>query len=122
MALDGRYISKEDLANLAMHIEQDVLRENVGSQDQIAVSHGGFNRIEFHVNETYRLTPIVLSKPRIEMLEGSLMLFFTGITRLSSDVAKDKVGNFSQRGKELKRIEEMVDEAISVLNSKEGGL
>src|SRR3989344_3493326 len=115
-ALNGRYVSKEDLANQAIHIEQEVLKENVGSQDQISVAHGGFNRIEFKRDNTYDVAPVVLPGAQMEQLEGSLMLFFTGISRFSSDVAKTQIENFKKREVELRRMENMVVDALSILN------
>lgn len=120
-ALNGRYVSKEDLANQAIYIEQDVLKENVGSQDQISVAHGGFNRIAFKRDNTYDVTPVVLSKPKLEKLENSLMLFFTGISRFSSDVAKTQIENFKKREAELKRMESMVADALTILNGNADG-
>lgn len=122
MALNGRHISKEELANNAIHIEQDVLKENVGSQDQVSVAHGGFNRIEFRRDNTYDVTPVVLPKSRLEMLEGSLMLFFTGISRFSSEVARAQIENLKKRELELRRMEEMVGEALSILNGGKDSL
>jgi len=115
-ALNGRYISKDELANQAIYIEQEALRENVGSQDQISVAHGGFNRIEFKRDNTYDVTPVVLPKLKLEQLERSLMLFFTGVTRFSSDVAKMQIENFKKREAELMRMESMVTDALSILN------
>jgi D-glycero-alpha-D-manno-heptose-7-phosphate kinase len=114
-ALDGKYISKEELASKAIHIEQKIIEENVGSQDQISAAFGGFNRIEFHQNDTFQVSPIVLTKPRLAELQGSLMLFFTGFSRLASDVAKSKINNFCKRQNELHRMREMVDEAVDIL-------
>jgi D-glycero-alpha-D-manno-heptose-7-phosphate kinase len=122
MALNGRYISKEELANNAIHIEQNVLRENVGSQDQVSVAHGGFNRIEFKRDDTYDVAPVILPKSKLEMLEGSLMLFFTGISRFSSEVAKTQIENLRKSKLELRRMEEMVGEALSILNGDINGL
>jgi D-glycero-alpha-D-manno-heptose-7-phosphate kinase len=122
MALNGRYVSKEELAESAIHIEQERLRENVGSQDQISVAHGGFNRIEFKRDNTYDVTPVVMPKPKLEMLQGSLMLFFTGISRFSSDVARTQIENFRKREPELRRMEEMVGQALSILNGSADGL
>jgi D-glycero-alpha-D-manno-heptose-7-phosphate kinase len=116
MALNGRYISKEQLANNAIHIEQNVLKENVGSQDQISVAHGGFNLIEFKTDSTYDVRPVILSKGKKEALENSSMLLYTGLSRIASEVAKAQLENIRNREKELKRIEEMVGEAVSILN------
>lgn len=122
MALKGQYISKEDLANKAIHIEQDLLKESVGSQDQISVAYGGFNRIEFKTDNTYDVTPVVLPKSKLEMLEDHLMLFYTGISRNSSDVAKATIDNFKNRERELRHMEEMVGEALMILNGSDDRL
>lgn len=116
-ALDGRHISKDDLARTAIHIEQKIIKENVGSQDQISATFGGFNRIEFCRNDTFQVSPIILSKPRCDELQGALMLYFTGFSRVASDIAKSKLDNFKNRVTELKRMGEMVDEAIEILHS-----
>ena len=116
MALSGRYISSAELADCAIHIEQNVLKENVGSQDQIAVAYGGFNRVEFKTDGTYDVTSIILPPERKQMLESHLMLFFTGLSRFSSDVEKTKIDNYKNREAELRKMAEMVDEAMDILN------
>lgn len=114
-ALKGRHISNEDLAALAIHIEQKVIQENVGSQDQISASYGGFNRIEFLRNGGFLVNPIILHKDRLEEFQDNLMLFFTGFSRIASEIAKSKIDNIHQRYAELSRMKEMADEAISIL-------
>jgi len=116
-ALEGRYISKEDLARQAIDIEQNIIGENVGSQDQISAAFGGFNRIEFRQNDTFQVSPIILAKKRLEELQDSLLLFFTGFSRIASEIAKSKIDNFKNREAELKRMGAMVDEAIGILQS-----
>lgn len=121
-ALNGRYISKEELAKNAIHIEQNVLKENVGSQDQISVAHGGFNRIEFRRDNTCDVTPVVMTSTKLDTLQNSLMLFFTGISRFSSDIAGTQIENFKKREPELRRMEQMVGEALFMLNDKADNL
>lgn len=116
-ALEGRYIAKEDLAKAAIDIEQNIIGENVGSQDQISAAFGGFNRIEFHRNDTFQVSPIILAKNRLDDLQSSLMLYFTGFSRIASEIAKSKIDNFRNRVAELKRMREMVDEAIRILQA-----
>lgn len=118
-ALEGKYIAKEDLATKATYIEQKIIKENVGSQDQISAAFGGFNRIEFHQNDTFQVSPIILSKRRLAELQGSLMLYFTGFSRIASEIAKSTIDNLTNRVTELKRMGEMVDEAIGILQSPE---
>ena len=116
MALSGRYISSAELADCAINIEQNILKENVGSQDQIAVAYGGFNRVEFKTDGTYDVTSIILPPERKQMLESHLMLFFTGLSRFSSDVEKTKIDNYKNREVELRKMAEMVNEAMGILN------
>lgn len=114
-ALEGRYVTKDELARNAIHVEQEIIGENVGSQDQISAAFGGFNRIEFKRNGAFQVSPIILARDRLRELQDHLMLCFTGFSRIASDIAKSKIDNFKNRESELKRMGEMVDEAIQVL-------
>jgi len=116
-ALKGQQISKEDLAKQAIYIEQKVLKESVGSQDQILASFGGFNRINFYPDDTFNITPVIISKSLTDQLQSHMLLFFTGLSRFSSDIAKDKIANFKNRFQELTQIKQMVDEGLSILQS-----
>jgi D-glycero-alpha-D-manno-heptose-7-phosphate kinase len=66
----GRLQSKSQLAYEAIRIEQDVIGENVGSQDQIWAAYGGFNTIDFHRDGTFSVAPVVISKRREKELMG----------------------------------------------------
>lgn len=114
-ALEGRYLAKRDLATQAIHVEQEVIREPVGSQDQVATAYGGFNLIEFHPDGGFEVDPIVLPPGRVQALQDSLMLCFTGISRFAADVARAKIENLGSRGDELRVMRAMVDEAIAAL-------
>lgn len=116
-AMQGRLISKEELGNLAIHIEQEVIRENVGSQDQITAAYGGFNRIDFRRDGTIDVQPIILPAARLATFKSHLMLVFTGFARLASEVAKTKIDNLAKRGDEIRRIARMVDEGVDILAS-----
>jgi D-glycero-alpha-D-manno-heptose-7-phosphate kinase len=116
-ALDGQLITKEELARNAIHVEQCVIREPVGSQDQISAAFGGFNRIEFQPDGSFAVRPMILPRRRLDELQAHLMLFFTGISRYSADVASTKVANLRDRVAELTRMREMVDEAIELLHN-----
>ena len=116
-AMQGRLISKEELGNLAIHIEQEVIRENVGSQDQITAAYGGFNRIDFRRDGAIEVQPIILPAARLATFKSHLMLVFTGFARLASEVAKTKIDNLGKRAEEIKRIARMVDEGVDILAS-----
>lgn len=116
-ALEGKYVTKEELAKNAIHIEQNIINENVGSQDQISAAFGGFNRIEFKRNDTFEVSPIILSKGRLLEIKSHLMLCFTGFSRIASDIAKSKIENIKSREIELNCMKAMVDEAIQMLQN-----
>jgi len=119
LALKGRMTSKEDLARQAIHIEQDVLKETVGSQDQVIAAHGGLNLIEFIPSDEIRVQPLTLPPERLEELNAHLMLFFTGINRTASTIASSYAGDSERTHEPLRRLQDMVPRAIAIL--KDGG-
>jgi D-glycero-alpha-D-manno-heptose-7-phosphate kinase len=114
-ALHGKVVSKDQLAREAIHIERDVLKEHVGSQDQIAVAHGGLNKIIFCNNHNFRIEPIPLPKQRADLLESHLMLVFSGFSRFASAVAAEQIRNTPAKEAELKNLGKLVDQAIDIL-------
>jgi len=114
-SLRGQMVSKDTLARDAIHIEQDLIGENVGSQDQISAAYGGFNRIDFHQNDAFDVSPVILSAIRRDELRDHLMLFYTGVSRIADAIAKSKIDNLKNRKTELNRMREMVDEALAIL-------
>lgn len=114
-ALKGVMPTKNRLAKEAMHIERDILKENVGSQDQVAVSYGGLNKISFGRDGNFTVEPMVLNKDRLRDLESHLMLFFTGFSRTASHIAGKQIRNTVNKKSELSRIHSFVDEAKDIL-------
>ncbi len=117
-ALNSKMTAKRDLAREAIRIEQDVLKEQVGSQDQIWAAYGGFNRCDFFPDGTFAVSPIILPPARRQELNRSLMLFFTGFSRFASDFAKDQVNNIPNRKSQLMTIRRMVDSAAEILQDE----
>ena len=116
-ALEGRHVSKEALADEAIHVEQEVLREAVGVQDQISAAFGGFNHITFRQDGVYQVSPMILAPDRLTALQDHLMLFFTGISRTAAEIAQSQIDNLGNRGAELQTMAQMVDRAIDILLS-----
>lgn len=115
-ALKGKIISKSQLAKKAIHIERGVLKESVGSQDQIAVAYGGFNKIIFNNDHDFRVEAVTLHKEKIQQLQNHLMLVFTGFSRFASEIAVEQIRNTLNKKKELSAMRNMVDKAIEILN------
>lgn len=117
-ALQGSIIAKRELASQAVYIEQEVLKENVGSQDQVLTAYGGLNRIDFNRDDSFVVTPIIMDKERIAALQNHMMLFFTGFSRIASDIAKSQIENMESHKQELRAMGAVVEEAISILQSR----
>lgn len=114
-ALNGQLSSADCLAKEAIRIEQKVIRENVGSQDQIWAAHGGINRIDFSRNGTFTVNPMILPPERIQALMDHVMLFFTGFSRFASDMAGKKIANLDAKAQNIRAMVGMVGEAQGIL-------
>jgi D-glycero-alpha-D-manno-heptose-7-phosphate kinase len=115
-ALKGRICDKYSLATDAIHVEQTLLQEAVGAQDQVSAAHGGFNRIEFHPDDTISVKPMLVSQDRITELESNLALYFTGFARTASEIAQEQLKATPHRYQELHTMLQMVDEAQSIVH------
>lgn len=117
-ALRGASIDKQQLARKAMELEQEWLKETVGCQDQMAAAYGGLNAIRFATDGKISVEPVAVTPGRLAEFQANLMLFFSGASRLSSEVAGTVVQNIPQRRDQLHRIREMVDEGITILTGR----
>lgn len=115
-AHQGRMVSKRHLAQEAIRIEQEVIAENVGSQDQVWAAYGGLNRIDFHADGSIDVTPLIIGREWREALQDHLVLYFTGFSRYATDIAKDKIANLDKRETQLRTLRQMVDEAAAILD------
>ena len=91
-------------------------KEAGGVQDQIAAAYGGFNRIRFS-ESGYCVDPIIVSPERKRWLNDNLLLFFTGISRFSSDIQVDTQKSLKDKTTRLLEMLSLVDEAERILTS-----
>lgn len=112
-ALKGEYAGKHQLAKEAIYLERTLCEESGGWQDQISASFGGFNKIVFY-DEKYEVHPVIMQRDRLLKLNNNLFLFFTGFTRISSDVQKRSKSD-KDAIKRLLEMKSLVDEAESIL-------
>ena len=120
-ALKGKYAGKKKLADEAIHIERDLCKEAGGWQDQIAASFGGFNRIDFN-REGYEVSPVIISPERKRELNDNLMLFFTGFSRLSSEIQNDTKKHIQDKTKQLLEMKALVDDAERILTDRKADI
>ena len=116
-ALRERMRDKLSLAQDAIYVEQEVLREAVGAQDQVVAAYGGFNRINFRTDGTFDVKPILAPISRISELQNHFLLFFTGFARTASEIAKEQVKETPRRRTELTTMFQMVDEAEEIVSN-----
>jgi D-glycero-alpha-D-manno-heptose-7-phosphate kinase len=116
-ALKGFMPNKRRLALEGIHIEQEILKETVGSQDQVSAAYGGFNHIQFFPNGEISVTPITIPAEKLKELNSNLVLIYTGIKRTASTIADSYVNNIDESKRQLRMMKDLVDESITLLNS-----
>lgn len=84
------FVSRQELAEQAYHIEHDILGEPCGKQDQYAAAFGGIVSMDISRVGNVRVGPLTLSEQDLSDLETNLLLFYTGIRRSASDVLTDQ--------------------------------
>jgi D-glycero-alpha-D-manno-heptose-7-phosphate kinase len=114
-ALKNQMRDKQALATDAIHVEQELLREAVGAQDQVSAAYGGFNRINFQQDGAIEVRRVLTAPSRLAELEQHLALYFTGFSRIASEIAKEQIRMTPRRTKELQAMHQMVDEAEAII-------
>ena len=113
----GQRVDSRRLAEESIFIEQNLIGETVGSQDQIAAAFGGFNHIKFHQNGNFDVSEVNVNKPRLELLDSKILLFFTGISRFAEKVAKTYVDDISSKKTQINSMSSMVDEGLKIITN-----
>jgi len=114
-AIKNEMRDKRALASEAIHVEQELLREAVGAQDQVSAAYGGFNRIDFQTNGSIEVNRILADPNRIEELQQHLALFFTGFSRTASEIAQEQLRMTPHKKQELSAMLQLVDEAEAIV-------
>lgn len=120
-SLKGKYAGKRKLAEDAIYLERELCKESGGWQDQVAAAFGGLNRIDFN-NGQFKVSPIIIHPDRKKKLNDNLMLFYTGVSRFSSDIQKDTLSCQEDKTSLLKEMMSLVDEAQNILEDKHSDL
>ena len=110
---------KHRLATESLHIEQEMLKETVGSQDQVMAAYGGLNHVVFHQDGRVAVEPLVLPPARLSALNDRLMLFYTGIKRTASDIADSYVKDIGGKEPQLRTMGTLLNQALALLRSTE---
>jgi D-glycero-alpha-D-manno-heptose-7-phosphate kinase len=116
-ALRNQMRDKHSLATEAIKVEQEILGEAVGAQDQVSAAYGGLNRIDFGTDGSIEVSRIVTSGSRLAELEGNLALYFTGFSRIASEIAQEQLRQTPHRTRELETMRGLVDEAEAIVTN-----
>jgi len=111
----GEFLRPHELAYEAIHVERDLLKDNVGCQDQVLAAFGGFNLVEFRTEQDIVVNRVPLSPLRLAEFQEHLFLVFTGITRKASEVVAHQLKRVDQNLAALRAMRAMVREGYDIL-------
>jgi len=114
-ALKNQMRDKHALSSEAIYVEQELLREAVGAQDQVSAAYGGFNRINFDRDGSIEVRRILASRDRLAELEQHLALYFTGFSRFASEIAQEQLRMTPHKKQELHTMLQFVNEAEAII-------
>jgi D-glycero-alpha-D-manno-heptose-7-phosphate kinase len=117
-ALNSEYVTKRVLAAEAIRVEQELIGDVVGVQDQTAVAYGGLNHAVIDRQGEVSVRPVIMPPYELEEFQSHILLFFTGISRNATNIAAEKVKSFTERQREMGRIRELVDEGLNILQCR----
>lgn len=113
----GEKVSCTQLAEEAVYVEQELIKERVGCQDQYACALGGFLHLEFQPDGNVRVNPVRLNEERLQSLTKRLMLFYTGIQRHAHEILDEQINRTKagENSKELDKLKMLVGRGVKVL-------
>jgi D-glycero-alpha-D-manno-heptose-7-phosphate kinase len=116
-ALRGEMVTRSQLLRESLYLEQEVLQETVGSQDQVMACYGGLRHVRFQPTGEISIDPLILPAARVAELQSHLMLFYTGIVRTAADVARSYAIDLEAHRRPLRIMKELVEESVDILVS-----
>jgi D-glycero-alpha-D-manno-heptose-7-phosphate kinase len=90
-AFKGEMVGPMDLGREATRVEQDLIGERVGCQDQYICALGGLRMLEFQTDGAVRAEPLPVTRERIQAIEERLLLFYTGISRTAHEILGEQI-------------------------------
>jgi D-glycero-alpha-D-manno-heptose-7-phosphate kinase len=120
-AFKGELVHNGQLAAEAVYVEQEMIRERVGVQDQYTCAHGGLVHLLFSRDGSIRVSPLPLRTERLAELQAHLMLFYTGIRRHAHEVLDEQLERTKQGtiSKDLSYLSDLVDQGLEVLTNEQ---
>lgn len=117
-ALKGQRMMADELAYSAIYVEQTLLQETVGYQDQMWAAHGGLNVLRFDKTGVMSVMPLALSAKDIEELNDNLLLLYMNNPRTASTIAETYANNLVDKSSQMWTIMKLAEESINTIYSK----
>lgn len=119
-AFKGELVSHRQLASEAVYVEQEMIKERVGVQDQYTCAHGGLVHLQFNRDGEIKVSPVPIRSERLAKLESHLMLFYTGIRRYAHDILNEQIKNTKQGtiSNDLSYLSNLVEQGLDVLTNE----
>jgi D-glycero-alpha-D-manno-heptose-7-phosphate kinase len=119
-AFKGEMVAREQLAEEAVHVERDLIKDRVGLQDQYTCALGGLLKLEFSEGNRVMASPVVVEAARKQALQERLLIFYTGVQRsahevLAQQIERTKDGSNAQY---LGRMQELARQGVSALGGQ----
>lgn len=114
----GEFLRPLELAYETIHVERNLLKDNVGCQDQVLAAFGGFNLVEFRTETDIAVQRVPLPPARMAELERHLFIVFTGIRRKASEVVAKQLKRVGQNGPVLRTMRQMVYDGYEILTNE----
>jgi D-glycero-alpha-D-manno-heptose-7-phosphate kinase len=118
-ALKGQFVGRSQLAEEAVHVEREMIRERVGVQDQYTCAYGGLVHLRFSSEGAISVSPVPLPRGRLADLQAHLMLVYTGLTRHSQAILEEQLQRTSDGSVtgELNGLAALVEQGLEVLTT-----
>lgn len=118
-AFTGRKINKRDLAEAACHLEIDIMKLPIGKQDQYAAAFGGLSHLTFKKNGYVTVKRLKDSQKIKNKLDKHLLVYYTGISRSSTNLLSNQHKNFEKTFPLLQKMVPLVEKATGELEKRE---
>ncbi len=115
--LKKKELSKENLSKESIFFEQNILKENVGSQDQIACAYGGVNNIKFIKINKFKVLSLIKKKFFFNKLSKNLFIVFSGISRNADLISKSYTTNLKNKNQYIREILAHVNLAKKIIKN-----
>lgn len=116
-AFKGEHVSQDHLAHEACHVEQALIGERVGVQDQYTCSHGGLLHLRMATSGQIGVQRVPLPAGRLGELRTHLMLVYTGVRRVAHEVLEEQLDR-TRHGvlvEDLRVVGALVEQGLEVL-------